>query len=123
MKSHCIACNGRQVPGSRKLGSGRIVSITTAEPWGWVIWNCPECGLTWTSPVLNQDDIGNAIAENALANAGTDIIEADQTRAMVGYEAKFAGNLATRLQNECPCGLPRSICTIHGPRFGAGRVA
>lgn len=137
MKTHCIACNGRQVPGSREPGSGRLVSINTyrGSSTGWAIWNCPRCGLTWQSPLLNLDDIGTAIAEHVLALAGTDIIEADEQRKIdkqivnrqidmseEGVQARIDAT-ADKL-NECDCGLPKQLCTIdgHAPKYGVGRT-
>ena len=61
--------------------------------------------------------MGTAIAENALARAGTDIIEADE-------QHKIDKQIIGRQKGECDCGLPRQLCTIegHGPRHGVGRV-
>ena len=122
MKTHCINCDGRQVPGSRRPGSGRIDSISRVnDELAWIVWKCPKCGLVWSTPLLGEESAGNAIAEQALANAGTDIIEADKSTALVKYEQSFVDKQVAR-SHECKHHLPASLCTICPTNFGVGRI-
>ncbi len=130
MKTHCLHCNGRQATGN--TGTGRIDHIQRVKSdLAWVVWKCSKCNLIWSTPIMSPDDAGTAIALSALAeNTPQGVIDEQIAKRLASWQNDVLRPMTDQVRargplgNECPCGLPKNLCTIdgHGPSYGEGRV-